>query len=74
MSICGPDTLVLKFIISRFTLYRVIYEHLETIGHTMDASKCFGQMVDELVEGENADEQSKWVFGEWSCMMYVSLT
>ena len=30
----------------------------------MDASKCFRQMVTELVEDENADEQSKWVFGE----------
>ena len=34
----------------------------------MDASKCFRQMVTELVEDENADEQSKWVFGEWSCI------
>ena len=72
MSTRGPDTLVLKFVISRFTLYRAVYEHLETIGRTMDASKCFRQMVDELVEGENApDEQSKWVFGEWSCVRYM---
>jgi hypothetical protein len=50
-------------VVSRFTLYRAIYEHLETIGCTMDASKCFRQMVDELVEVENGpDEQSKWVF------------
>ena len=68
----GPDALVLKFIVSRFALYRAIYERLETIGYTMDASKCFRQMVDELVEEENApDEQSKWVFGEWSCTRYM---
>ena len=67
MSTRGPDTLVLKFILSRFTLYRAIYERLETIGRPIDASKCFRQMVDELVEYENApDEQSEWVFGEWS--------
>ena len=37
----------------------------------MDASKCFRQMVDELVEVP--DEQSEWVFGEWSfirCMYH----
>ena len=68
----GPDALVLKFIVSRFTLYRAIYEHLETIGCTMDASKCFRQMVDELVEYENApDEQSEWVFGEWYCLRFM---
>ena len=66
MSICGPDTLVLKFVVSRFTLYRAIYERLEITGYTMDASKCFRQMVDELVEYEKLDEQSEWVFGEWS--------
>ena len=66
MSTRGPDTLVFKFIVSRFTLYRAIYERLETIGRTMDASKCFRQMVDELVEYENTpDKQSEWVFGEW---------
>ena len=69
MSSRGPDALVLKFIVSRFTLYRAIYERLETIGCTMDASKCFRQMVNELVEDENApDAQSEWVFGEWSCI------
>ena len=61
-----PDTLVLKFIVSRFTLYRAIYERLETIGRTTDASKCFRQMVDELVDVP--DEQSEWVFGEWACI------
>ena len=61
-----PDTLILKLVVSRFTLYRAIYEHLERIGRTMDASKCFRQMVDELVE-DAPDEQSEWVFGEWSC-------
>ena len=69
MSTCGPDDLVLKFIVSRFTLYRAIYERLETIGCTMDAGKCFRQMVDELVEHENVpDDQSDWVFGEWYCL------
>ena len=63
----GLDTLVLKFIISRFTLYRALYERLETIGCTMEASKCFRQMVHELVE-DVPDEQSEWVFGEWSCI------
>ena len=74
MSICGPDTIVLKFIVSRFTVYRAIYERLEIIGSTMNASKCFRQMVDELVEVP--DEQSAWVFGQWSCIryVYVSLT
>ena len=66
MSTRGPDTLVLKFTVSRFTLYRAIYERLETIGGTMDASKCFRQMVDELVDVP--DEQSEWVFGEWACI------
>ena len=65
----GPDTLILKFIISRFTVYRAIYEHLKTIGRTMDGSKCFRQMVDELVNVP--DEQSEWVFGEWSCIRCV---
>ena len=64
MSTRGSDTLVLKFIVSRFTLYRAVYECLETIGCTMEASKCFRQMVDELVNVR--DEQSEWVFGEWS--------
>ena len=64
MSTRGPDILVLKLVVSRFTLYRAIYERLETIGCTMDASKCFRQMVDELVNVR--DEQSEWVFGEWS--------
>ena len=70
----GPDTLILKFVVSRFTVYRAIYERLETIGRAIDASKCFRQMMDELVEDENApDEQSKWVFGQWSsirCMYH----
>ncbi|KAN0097093.1 hypothetical protein V8E55_001539 [Tylopilus felleus] len=48
-------------IVARFTLYRAIYERLEKIGRTMDASKCFRQMVDELVE-DAPDEQSEWVF------------
>ncbi|KAN0078203.1 hypothetical protein V8E55_010260 [Tylopilus felleus] len=48
------------FIVSRFTLYRAIYERLETIGCTIDASKCFRQMVDELVE--DVPDESKWVF------------
>ena len=72
MSTRGPDALVLKFIVSRFTLYRALYERLETIGCTMDASKCFRQMVNELVE-DVPDEQSEWVFGEWSdiiCMYH----
>ena len=69
MSTRDPNTLVLKFIGSRFTLYRAIYERLETIGCTMDAGRCFRQMVDELVEdGNTFDKQSEWVFGEWSCI------
>ena len=63
----GPDALVLKFTIPRFTLYRALYERFETIGCTMEASKCFRQMVDELVE-HAPDEQFGWVFGEWSCI------
>ncbi|KAN0087900.1 hypothetical protein V8E55_006521 [Tylopilus felleus] len=51
-----------NFIVSRFTLYRAIYERLETIGCPMDASKCFRQMVDELVN--IPDEQSEWVFDD----------
>ncbi|KAN0087909.1 hypothetical protein V8E55_006530 [Tylopilus felleus] len=49
------------FVVSRFTLYRAIYECLETIGCTMDAGKCFRQMVDKLVK-DAPDEQSEWVF------------
>ena len=72
VSTCGAHALVLKLIVARFTLYRAIYERLEKIGRTMDASKCFRQMVDELVE-DAPDEQSEWVFGEWSfirCMYH----
>ena len=65
MSTRNPETLILKFIVSRFTLYRAIYERLEITGSTMEASKCFRQMVDELVENA-LDGQSEWVFCEWS--------
>ena len=65
----GSDTLVLKFVVLRFTLYRAIYECLETIGRTKDASQCFRQMVDKLVN--IPDEQSEWVFGEWSCIRCI---
>ena len=71
VSTLGPDTLVLKFIISRSTLYRAIYERLETIGCTMDATKFFRQMVTNWLSMKMPYEQSEWVFGEWSCIRYM---
>ena len=60
-----PDTLVSKFVVSRVTIYRVVCEHLETVGRTSDASECFRQMVVELVQQKKApDEQADWVLGE----------
>ena len=62
-----PDSLVFKFIVSRVTIYRVMCEHLETVGRTSDASKCFRQMVVELVQQEKApDEQADWILGACS--------
>ena len=67
----GPDTLVFKFVVSRFTIYRAICESLETIDRTEEASECFCQMVDELVDQENAPrEQAEWVTGMWSRTTY----
>ena len=51
-------------------------EHLETVGRTSDASKCFRQMVVELVQQEKApDEQADWVICAWSwitCRCHLS--
>ena len=70
------DTLVFKFIVSRFTIYHVMCEHLETVGRTSDASECSRQMVVELVQQEKVpDEQADWILGEWSwitCRCYQS--
>ena len=57
----------ISVVVLRFTIYRIICEYLETTGHVTDASECFCQMVDELVEQANApDEQVQWALGEWS--------
>ncbi|KAF8549281.1 TPR-like protein [Imleria badia] len=54
-----------SFVVPRLTIYRIIYQRLETINRITDASECFGQMVDELVEKENThDEQIGWVLGK----------
>ena len=56
---------------SRFTIYRAICESLETIDRIEEASECFCQMVDELVDQENAPrEQAEWVTGMWSHTTY----
>lgn len=60
---------VSKFVVSRATTYRVICEHLETIGHTTDASECFRQLVVELTEGKSSpDDHLEWILGEGSCI------
>ncbi|KAN0094862.1 hypothetical protein V8E55_003149 [Tylopilus felleus] len=62
LSRAGLDTLVFKFVVARFMVYGAICERLETIDRTMEASECFRQMVDELVDRENAPpEQAEWV-------------
>ena len=51
--------------VPRFTIYRIICEYLETIDRITDASECFRQMVDEMVEQANApDELVQWALGE----------
>ena len=71
VSRAGPDTLVFKFIVSRFMIYLAICERLETIDRTTEASEYFRQMVDELVDRENAPpEQAEWVTGVWSRTTY----
>ena len=62
---CEHDTL--KFAAPRFTIYRVICEHLETIDHVTDAIECLQEMVGELAdETDIHDEQAKWILGTWS--------
>ena len=71
VSRAGLDTLVFKFVVARFMVYGAICERLETIDRTMEASECFRQMVDELVDRENAPpEQAEWVTGVWSRTTY----
>ncbi|KAF8555626.1 hypothetical protein OG21DRAFT_1483764 [Imleria badia] len=54
-----------NFVVSRVTIYRVICEHLESIGRTTDASECFRQLVFELTQGESSsDDQVEWVLGK----------
>ena len=42
-----------------------MFECLEATDNTTDASECFRQMVDDLVEQANVhDEQVEWAVGE----------
>ena len=59
----GIDTRGVEFVVSRFSIYRVICERLETIHHMTHASRCFRQMVDELSQ-EIQGEGAKWVLGK----------
>ena len=59
----GIDTLGVEFVVPRFTIYRVICEHLETIHRITHASECFRQMVDELAQ-EIQGKEAKWILGE----------
>ena len=61
-----PDTLVFKFVVSKFMIYRAMCEHLETIDCIEEARECFhGMMVElELMDGDNTPhEQVEWVSG-----------
>ena len=61
----GADTEDFEFTASKFTIYRVICERLETNDRIFDASKCFLQMVNELArETVTHGEQAEWVDGE----------
>ena len=64
------NSLVLEFIASRFVIYQAVCEHLEAIGHIMDATKCFLQMTGELGEQMNSHRDLReWALGEW---LYIS--
>ncbi|KAF8547410.1 TPR-like protein [Imleria badia] len=55
-------TATVGFTAARFTIYRALCEHLETINRIFDASECFHEMVQELAgETDTQDEQAKWV-------------
>lgn len=61
-----PETL-LEFMVPRYKIYRIICERLEILGHIVDASECFRQMVGELADETNVhDGQSEWILGERS--------
>ncbi|KAG8214862.1 hypothetical protein J3R82DRAFT_10029 [Butyriboletus roseoflavus] len=54
-----------SFTVPRFTIYRAICEHLESINRITDTSECFRQMVDEFAEQTHAHhEQAEWVLGK----------
>ena len=62
-----PDAFCLQFMVPPLTVYLVICERLETIGHIMDASECFRQMMHKL-EGQS-DARAKgeeWIVSELS--------
>ena len=59
----GIHTLVVEFVVPRFTIYRAICERLETIHRITHASECFRQMVDELAR-EIQGEGAKWILGK----------
>jgi len=61
------DTVALKFTVPRFTIYRALCDHLETLNQIMDATDCFHQMMSELGGGTNLRvEQAEWILGERS--------
>lgn len=69
--LCGPDILVMEFMVPRFTIYRTICEHLESIDRTTDAYECFRQMVREFAEQTHAHhEQAEWVLGKRCRTLY----
>ena len=50
---------------SKFTVYRTICEHLETLDQITVATDCFQHMKSELAKETNLHtEQAKWVHGE----------
>ena len=59
----------MKFMLSRFIIYRTICEQLDTLNRITDATECFHQMTSELGEEINLHgEQAEWVLGERFCI------
>ena len=65
----GFDALGLEFISPRFTTYRAICNHLETIDYIVHATECFHGTASESAH-ESDSEHAKWVIGELSCTQH----
>ncbi|KAF8546584.1 hypothetical protein OG21DRAFT_1491063 [Imleria badia] len=57
------DALVgaLSFTVPRFTIYRALCDHLETLDQLTVAMECFHQMNSELTEQTNLHAEQEWV-------------